>query len=58
MSNVRTHFWTLVARLNGAGTRPVMYGMNGTIPATVNIKVGSSEIKEAEGTISWSLLAK
>jgi hypothetical protein len=32
--------------------------MNGTIPATVNIKVGSSEIKEAEGTISWSLLAK
>jgi hypothetical protein len=29
-----------------------MYGMNGTIPATVNIKVGSSEMSEAEGTIS------
>jgi hypothetical protein len=29
-----------------------MYGMKGTIPATVNIKVGSSEISDADGTIS------
>ena len=42
MSRVRTHFCTLVARGTGAGSRPVRYGMNGTMPATVNSRFGSS----------------
>src|SRR5215213_8494496 len=50
MSRVRTHFCTLVARGYGAGSRPVRYGMNGTIPATVNSRDGSGEISEALGT--------
>ena len=44
------HFCTLVARGNGAGTTPVKYGMNGTMPATVNSSAGSSLTSEAEGT--------
>ncbi len=50
MSSVRMHFWTLVARGNGAGTTPVRYGTNGTIPATVNSSDGSSLTSEADGT--------
>src|SRR4051812_13695922 len=50
MSRVRTHFCTLVARRYGAGSRPVRYGMNGTMPATVNSSDGSGEISEALGT--------
>ena len=41
MSRVRTHFCTLVARLNGAGSAPVKYGLNGTMPALTNSRVGS-----------------
>ena len=47
------HFCTLVARGNGAGTRPVRYGTNGTMPATVNSSVGSSLTSDAEGTMVW-----
>src|SRR5687768_9162919 len=50
MSRVRTHFCTLVARGYGAGSRPVRYGMNGTMPATVNSSDGSGEISDALGT--------
>ena len=53
MSMVRMHFCTLVARGYGAGTRPVRYGMNGTMPATVNSSVGSSLTSEADGTTVW-----
>ena len=44
------HFWTLVARGNGAGTTPVRYGTKGTMPATVNSSVGSSLTSDADGT--------
>src|SRR3712207_5241049 len=58
MSRVRTHFCTLVARGYGAGSRPVRYGMNGTIPATVNSSDGSGETSEALGTTVWPRAAK
>ena len=48
MSLVRMHFWTLVARGYGAGTTPVRYGTNGTMPATVNSSDGSSDTSEAD----------
>ena len=51
MSLVRMHFWLSAARLYGAGTSPDRYGMNGTMPATVNSSAGSSVTSEAEGTI-------
>ena len=35
-----------------------MYGMKGTIPATVKSKDGSSLISDADGTTVWFLLAK
>jgi len=47
------HFCTLVARGYGAGSSPVRYGMNGTMPATVKRRVGSSLTREAEGTTVW-----
>jgi hypothetical protein len=52
MSLVRMHFCRSAALLNGAGTTPVRYGMNGTIPAIVNMIDGSSLTSEADGTIS------
>src|SRR3712207_4022124 len=58
MSRVRTHFCTLVARGNGAGSRPVRYGMNGTMPATVNSSEGSGDTSEALGTTVWPRSAK
>src|SRR4051795_6654171 len=58
MSSVRTHFCTLVARGKGAGSRPVRYGMNGTIPATVNSSEGSGDTSEALGTTVWPRSAK
>ncbi len=58
MSSVRTHFCTLVARFQGAVCSPVMYGMNGTMPAMVNRVDGSGEISDAEGTTVWSWAAK
>ncbi len=41
-----------------ASSRAVRYGMNGTMPATVNSKEGSLETSEAEGTAVWPLLTK
>src|SRR3954454_5027375 len=58
MSRVRTHFCTLVARGNGAGSRPVRYGMNGTMPATVNSREGSGDTSDALGTTVWPRSAK
>ena len=52
------HFCTLVARGHGGVCSPVMYGMNGTMPATVNSSEGSGEIREAEGTTVWPLDSK
>jgi hypothetical protein len=42
MSSVRTHFWTLVARVKDGVSWPVKYGLNGTMPALTNNSVGSS----------------
>src|SRR6476661_467908 len=58
MSPVRMHFCTLVALVYGASSRAVRYGMNGTMPATVNSRDGSLETREAEGTAVWPLLTK
>jgi hypothetical protein len=58
MSFVRMHFCTLVARGYGAGTTPVRYGTNGTMPATVKSSDGSSETSEADGTTVWPRAAK
>src|SRR3954449_12408318 len=58
MSRVRTHFCTLVARGNGAGSRPVRYGMKGTMPATVKSSDGSGDTRDALGTTVWSRWAK
>ena len=44
--------------LVGASSRAVRYGMNGTMPATVNSREGSLETREAEGTAVWPLLTK
>ena len=58
MSRVRTHFWPLVARSHGGVCAPVMYGMNGTMPAMVNSVDGSGETSDADGTTVWSRSAK
>ncbi len=58
MSRVRTHFCTLVARGHGGVRSPIMYGMNGTIPATVNSSEGSSETSDADGTTACPRLEK
>src|SRR5437763_14534981 len=58
MSPVRTHFCTLVARGYGGGTSPRKYGLNWTMPALTNRRVGSSRISEALGTLVWPLLSK
>src|SRR5690606_24918357 len=50
MSSVRTHFWRLVARLNGGFCWPRKYGLNGTMPALTSSSVGSSATRLAEGT--------
>ena len=47
-----------MARFQGAGCSPNMYGMNGTMPAIVNMVEGSGEISEALGTTSWPREAK
>ena len=53
MSTVRKHFCTDVALRHGAGSSPVKYGLNGTIPAMVNRTVGSWGIRLADGTTTW-----
>ena len=47
----RTHFCTVVARGNGGTCSPRKYGLNGTIPATVNSRSGSWGIRLADGTM-------
>ena len=37
---------------------PTKYGLNGTIPATVNINEGSCGMRLADGTTAWSFSAK
>ena len=54
----RTHFCELTARLNGGVSSPTKYGLNGTIPATLNSSVGSCGIRLADGTNVWSRAMK
>ena len=49
----RTHFCELTAVRNGGTSSPTKYGLNGTIPATLNSTVGSWGIRLAEGTSVW-----
>src|SRR3970040_1577846 len=41
MSLVRKHFWTVVRRGWGGFAWPMKYGLNWTMPALVNSRVGS-----------------
>src|SRR5690625_3077289 len=52
------HFCTLTARSYGGVCWPRKYGMNGTIPATVNNSDGSGETSDAEGTTVGSCFSK
>ena len=55
----RTHFWTVVARGNGAGSSPRKYGTNCIIPEFVNIgAVGWCGIRPADGTFVCPRSAK
>ena len=54
----RAHFCDDVARAYGGTSSPTKYGLNGTMPATVNMIEGSCGIKLAEGTTVWSRDAK
>src|SRR3954453_15471276 len=58
MSVVRTHFCTLTARSHFGVSWPRKYGLNGTMPAATNSRVGSSRISEALGTTVWSRPSK
>ena len=58
MPPARAHFCELTARRNGGTSSPTKYGLNGTMPATVNNTVGSCGIRLADGTTVWSLAAK
>ena len=49
----RTHFCELTALGNGGASSPTKYGLNGTIPATLNSTVGSCGIRLADGTAVW-----
>ena len=52
MSGVRMHFCTLVARGHGGVSSPRKNGLNGTMPALTNSRVGSGTSNDAEGT-AW-----
>src|SRR5207342_1935989 len=58
MSRVRTHFCTLVARRYGGVSWPRKYGLNGTMPALTNSRVGSSYSSGELGTTVWPRLEK
>ena len=60
MSTVRNVFWQVVTRGCGGCSRPRKYGLNGTIPATVNSTDGSCSagISDADGSTRWSRSAK
>src|SRR5699024_2100906 len=47
MSSVRTHFWIDVAVENSGVSWPRKYGLNGTIPALTNSRLGSSRTSDA-----------
>ena len=47
------HFCTLAMRGCGDCSVPMMYGMNGTMPATVKRSEGSGEISEVLGATWW-----
>ena len=54
----RAHFCTEVARRYGGASSPTKYGLNGTMPATVNSTVGSCGMRLADGTTVWPRSAK
>ena len=58
MSGVRTHFCTLTARLYGGVSSPRKNGLNGTIPAFTNSRLGSGTSSDAEGTAWWPAASK
>ena len=59
MPPARTHFCAEAARKDFGFSAPVNTFLNGTMPALVNIKVGSWRgTSGAEGTTAWSFLAK
>src|SRR4029453_19619458 len=53
MSEVRVHFWTLVARRKSGLTSPRKYGLNWFMPALASSRVGSLGISGLEGTSRW-----
>ena len=55
MSRVRTHFCTLVARVNAGVSWPRKYGLNGTIPALTNSRLGSSTSGALGTTVAAAL---
>ena len=48
----------MTARLYGGASSPTKYGLNGTMPATVNSTVGSCGMRLADGTTVWPVSAK
>src|SRR5689334_4363941 len=51
---MRMHFWLDVARVKGRRSLPVKTSLNGTMPALVNMSVGSFwGMSGAEGQTSW-----
>ena len=59
MPPARTHFCEVVARWYGRFSTPVKTFLNCTMPALVNINVGSLRGTSGEdGTISWPFSAK
>ena len=56
---MRMHFWLLVARVYARFSRPVNRSLNCTMPALVNISVGSFDgTTPALATTSWPRLPK
>ena len=58
MSVVRTHFWTVVARVNPRSFTPRKTGLNCTIPAVVSSSDGSSGMSDELGQRRQPLLSK
>src|SRR3954470_10487950 len=54
----RTHFCTEVARRYGGVSSPVKYGLNGTMPATVNKTVLSTGMTLADDTCTCARSVK
>ena len=54
----RTHFCESTIRGYGGFSSPRKYGLNGTMPATLNRSVGSCGIRLADGTCAWSRAVK